>query len=110
MTLTAEVQSEELIARHQALVRCQSVLVLGANTGLCLVVVRRVDDWATFGRGVPQLTGGGFLLEFAELTGNRKTTAEIARVRKEVKKRHLCQFGSNGIAYKNGTAAFTFIS
>ncbi len=109
VSLTAEVQSEDLIARHQALNACKSVLQLGTNTGVCLVVVRKITDWATFGRGRPELIGGGFLLEFAELTGNRKSTTEINRVRKDVRKRHICQFGSNGIAYKNGGAAFTFI-
>jgi hypothetical protein len=108
VNLTSEVQSEDLIARNQAFEKCQPVLVLGANARVCLVVVRKVDDWATFGRGVPQLSGGGFLMEFAELTGTRKTTGELERVRLQVKKRHVCQFGTNGVAYKNGTAAFVF--
>ena len=108
VSLTAEVQSEDLIARNQALEACQRVLNVTSPV-VCLVVFRKVDDWASFGAGDPQLTGGGFLLEFAELKGNRKTTSEIQRVRKEVKKRHICQFGSNGIAYKNGSAPFTFI-
>ena len=107
VSLTAEVQSEDLIARHQALNACLNILAAATRT--CLVVVRRVNDWAAFGRGVPQLNEGGFLLEFAELRGRRKPTSEIARIRKEVRKRHICQVGSNGIAYKNGRAAFTFI-
>lgn len=110
VSLTAEVQSEDLIARHQALNACTSVLKLGANTGVCLVVVRKINDWETLNPGHAKLTGGGFLLEFAELTGNRKSTAEINRVRKLVKKRHICQLGSNGVAYKNGTAAFEFFA
>ena len=35
VSLTAEVQSEDLIARHQALNACESVLQLGTNTGVC---------------------------------------------------------------------------
>jgi len=108
VALTAEVQSEDLIARHQALNVCQSTLDLTSDENVCLVVVRKVDDWATFGRGVAQLSGSGFLFEFAELKADRKPTPDILRTRKEVKKRHICQLGSNGIAYKNGKAAFTF--
>lgn len=106
--LTAEVQSADLIARNQALEKCEPFLVRGTNTGVCLVVVQKVEDWATYGRGVPQLSGTGFLMEFAELTGSRKATSELERVRIEVKKRHVCQFGMNGVAYKNGNAAFVF--
>jgi hypothetical protein len=110
VSLTAEVQSEELIARNQALEACQRILnVSSSATVVCLVVFRKVDDWPSLGSGVSQLAGGGFLLDFAELKGTRKTTAEIERVRKEVQKRHICQFGSNGIAYKNGATAFDFI-
>lgn len=109
VSLTAEVQSEDLIARHQALLKCQAAMTVSTSTAMCLVVVRKVDDWATFGAGVPQLTGAGFLMEFAELTGARKTTTELDRVRREIRKRHICQIGSNGLAYKNGTAAFVFI-
>ena len=109
VSLTAEVQSEDLIARHQALLKCQAALAVQSLTNVCLVVVRKIDDWATFGAGVPQLTGAGFLMEFAELTGARKTTTELDRVRREIRKRHVCQVGSNGLAYKNGTAAFVFI-
>ena len=106
VSLTAEVQSEELIARNQALEACQNINV--GRSGECLVAFRKVDDWASFGRGVPELNGAGYLLEFAELAGDRKSTSEIARVRKEVRKQHICQVGANGIAYKNGNANFTF--
>ena len=107
VSLTAEVQSEDLIAREQALNNCLKILAATAPR-YCLVVVRRVDDWATFGPGIPQLSGEGFLFEFAELRGNRKQTSELSRVRRAVRKRHIFQIGSNGIAYKNGGAAFTF--
>jgi hypothetical protein len=109
VSLTAEVQSEDLIARHQAYNACESVLSIGQDPHVCLVVVRRIEDWSTFGGGVPELNGNGFLLEFAELKGDVKPTSELHRVRKEVKKRHICQFGTNGITYKNGGAAFIFI-
>lgn len=110
VSLTAEVQSEDLIARNEALEACQRIPAVGSLSEDCLVVFRKVDDWAAFGRGRPELNGGGFLLEFAELRGSRKPTSEVARVRKEVRKRHTCQVGSNGIAYKNGGAPFTFHS
>ena len=109
VSLTCEVQSEDLIARHQSLNACIRLLRPGPNPNLCLVVVRKVDDWSTFGRGIPQLTGAGFLFEFAELTGSKKSTEELSRVRHEVRRRHICQLGANGIAYKNGGAAFKLI-
>jgi hypothetical protein len=109
VSLTAEVQSEDLIARHQALNACERILVLGSNTGVCLVVVRKVTNWATSNPGTPQLAGGGFLFEFAELSGSPASTPELSRVRQKVKKKHICQVGSNGVAYKNGSAAFKFV-
>lgn len=108
VSLTAEVQSDELIARNQAFEKCEDVLDVPEDRAFCLVVVRKIDDWATFGAGSPELTGGGFLMEFAEMKATRKPTNERHRVRREVKKRHVCQVGQNGIAYKNGNAAFAF--
>ncbi len=108
VSLTAEIQSEELIARHQALTSCLQIPTVSSVANLCLVVVRKVNDWATAGRGVPQLNGKGFLMEFAEFVGSQQPTSELSRVRLEVAKRHICQVGANGIAYKNGGAAFVF--
>jgi hypothetical protein len=109
VSLTAEVQSDDLIARHQALDACMGIRAIKSSSDLCLVVVRRVDNWATFGKGHGDLQGGGFLLAFAEMKGDPKPTSEIPRVRREVRKHHLCQVGSNGMAYKNGNAKFIFI-
>jgi hypothetical protein len=108
VNLTADVQSEDLIARNQAIETCRSILEVEPDAAVCLVVVRKVEDWATSGRGVPELEGEGFLMEFAEVTGSRQATDEIERVRLKVQKRHLCQFGANGVAYKNGSAQFEF--
>ena len=107
VSLTAEVQSEELIARSQALRGCERILSNPTGSDVCLVVFRRVEDWTTVGPGAAQ-PGGGYLLEFAELVGNRKTTQTPERVRRRVRKRHVCQFGEKGIAYKSGSAAFQF--
>jgi hypothetical protein len=109
VSLTSEVQSEDLIARHQTLNACTNVLKLSPKPNLCLVIVRKIDNWITFGSIVPALSGGGFLFEFAELTGKPKLTKENSRVRHEVKKKHICQIGMNGIAYKNGSATPEFI-
>ena len=49
-------------------------------------------------------------MEFAELTGALATTTELSRVRRKVSKKHICQVGANGLAYKNGSAAFVFIT
>lgn len=108
VSLTAEVQSDELIARFQAVRACGGV-VNGQVREMCLVVVQKVDDWPTFGTGRPELLGAGYLMEFAELTGTEKTTTEIERVRQQVRKRHICQYGENGIAYKEGNIAFKFV-
>jgi hypothetical protein len=108
VSLTAAVQSEDLIARHQALNACLAIPTLENASDICLVSLRKINDWAAFGRGRPELAGGGFLLEFAEVTGARKSTTELNRVRKEVEKRHICQVGTNGVAHKNDGAAFVF--
>lgn len=108
VTLTAEVQSKDIIARHQALNACQNILG-PRNQSLCLVVVQRINDWSKAGRGTKELSGEGFLLEFAELTGSRESTDELSRVRREVKHRHVFQTGVNGVAHKmDDEKAFTF--
>ncbi len=81
---------------------------LACQSTLCLVEVRRIADWPAFGPGAAQLRGDGYLMVFAELVGNRQATAEIHRVRRQVRKVHTCQVGSNGVAYQNGSAAFVF--
>ena len=108
LSLTAAVQSEELIARHQALLASERVLQPGRQSVVCLVVFRKVDDWAAFGRGSAELGGGGYLLEFGELKGDRIATDELNRVRKEVRAHHVCQVGQNGVAYRNGDMSFVF--
>ena len=60
VSLTAEVQSEDLIARHQALNSCENILPVPQNSNICLVVVRRVEDWANSGRGSAQLMAMAF--------------------------------------------------
>lgn len=104
--LTARVQSEDLVARHQALAACSGIVP--ADPGeMPLVVFRRVADWAS-GRLLPQLAGGGFWLEFAETTGPRQATGDLLRVRRAVKTRHLCQVGTNGVVYRKGSGAPQF--
>lgn len=105
--LTAQVQSEDLVARHQALASCNGILPIDPS-GAPLVVFRRVGDWATGGRLLPQLTGTGFWLEFAETTGPRLATSELLRARRAVRTRHLCQVGANGVVYRRGNGAPRF--
>ena len=119
VSLTAEVQSEEIIARNNALKISLGLMATRSHPIRCLVVFRKIDDWRSFG-GRPEVEGGGYLLEFAELPQQpfeerrneidkeRIPTDEIERVRRTVKKRHICQVGSNGVAYRNGRSAFVF--
>lgn len=110
VSLTANVQSEDLLARAQALQACQRMFQSFSNVSAdCLVVAVRVADWATAGRGVPQLTGAGFLYEFAKFSGPVKQTNDVNRLRRPVAERYICQIGSNGIAFKNGAQAFQFV-
>lgn len=109
VALTAEVQSEDLLARHRALQACQALLQRSPGaSNACLVVLRKVTDWRESGAGLAALAGGGFLFEFAELQSARVPTAELSRVRRVVRKRHICQVGTNGIAYRNGATPFVF--
>ena len=110
VSLTADLQSEDLIARNRALEACRQVMSAPRSDAvLCLVVFRKVDNWQTIDGRDPRLIGGGFLLEFAELSGSRSATSEIQRVRKAVSKRHICQFGENGVAFKDGSHDFSFV-
>ena len=107
--MTAVVQSRELIARFRSFSRCNRVMRLrDRDAPLCLVSVRKVNDWAAEGPGSAALRGEGYLMDFAELENSQSSTGELKRVRREVNKRHICHVGSNGIAYKEGGRAFTF--
>jgi hypothetical protein len=106
VALTAEIQSAELIRRHQALNCCEQLL--GDASPVHLVVVRRIVDWPLFGPGRRELVGGGFLMIFAEMVDDPDSTSDKTRLRRRVQRRHTCQVGSNGIAYRRGGAAFTF--
>ena len=108
VALTAEVQTDDLIARHQALNECEAIL---SNSGpVHLVFFRTIHDWPAVGAGRPELLGEGFLLTFAELTGTPQASPDRTRLRHRVQRRHICQVGSNGIAYRRGGAPFTFLS
>ena len=108
VSLTANVQSEDLLARSQALKACQRMFQSFSVTADCLVVAVRVNNWAVAGRGLPQLTGAGFLYEFAKFSGPVKPTGDVNRLRRPVAERYTCQIGSNGIAFKKGSLAFQF--
>ncbi len=108
LDLTAYVQSEDLIARNLAFNASEAVLEASDSDNLCLVSFRKIADWGLANPGSNKLTGDGYLLEFAELTGKRKPTSELDRVRRQVKRIHLCQYSTAGVAYKNGNAAFSF--
>jgi hypothetical protein len=73
-----------------------------------LVVVQTIDDWATAGRGTSQLSGRGFLFEFAKLDETVKLSPDLTRKRRLVSERYTCQIGQNGIAFRRGTGAFQF--
>lgn len=109
VSLTANVQSEDLIARNDALEACQRIPAIRDLRRPCLVVFRAVESWRDIGPGRHGLTGGGFLLEFADLDEVRKATSEIDRVRRAAAEHHICQVASNGIAHKNNDAKFVFI-
>jgi hypothetical protein len=116
---TADIQSEDLIARHQALQKCEEILEARKREvfpdffvpDVCLVVFRKVDNWADSVPGTPELAGSGFHLEFAEWSedSTSKPTDDLTRVRREVHKVHVCQFSFHGVAYKNGANPFVFV-
>jgi len=102
--LTAEIQSEDLLARHRALAACER-LIGGRN---CLVSFQAIDDWTVFSGGPSQLANGGFLLDFADLGSARAATDETERLRREVEKRHVFHVAENGLLYNNDGAGFVF--
>ena len=100
VSLTADVQSEDLINRNNALERCEGIPRLELQNA-CLVVFRLVADWSTFSGEHVSLQGSGFLLDFALLpVGIPDPTSDMFRVRKKVHKRVVCQVSGSGIAYK----------
>ena len=109
VSLTANVQSEDLIARRLALNACLRILG-GPNEPSCLVVVRKVDDWSVAGAAMPQVIGSGFLFEFANFDGGpRPVAADLTRKRAKVSERLTFQICDAGVAVKRGSAAFRFI-
>jgi len=105
VSLTAEVQSEDLIARHQALNACK-LKRFRSRSQLCLVVFRKIGDWSTFPGGHSGLRGGGFLLEFAELADTESVAGAPSRVRRAVEHRHTCQVSDSKAAYRRDAHAF----
>ncbi|MGH1347821.1 MAG: hypothetical protein ACRBN8_40075 [Nannocystales bacterium] len=90
--LTAEVQSAELIARNEAINRCAALPEL-PSSATCLVVFRKVKNWPA-----PELTGGGYLAEFAVFSGGVQASAEVGRVRRPLRQRITCAVAPNGIS------------
>ncbi len=109
VSLTAEVQTEELVRRNQALRQCIKVIGSVSSQPFCLVVFRAVDGWSAFGGGSPALTGSGYVLEFAECTPGAIATSELDRVRRAVRLHHICHYADNGVAHKRGRQRFQFI-
>jgi hypothetical protein len=108
-SLTAHVQSGDLIARKQALQQCERLFLHDPSIHAdCLVVVRQIDDWATAGAGSPQLTGQGFLFEFAHLAPSAEMADELSRKRRRALERYTCQIGASGMAFRRNHQAFQF--
>ena len=103
VALTAEIQSQDLIHRHRALRRCESVM---NSNRFSLVSFRVVPNWRVHLQTSTSLEGGGFLFEFAELTGVERPTAELERVQKRVVRKHICRYAENAVHYKKGATAF----
>lgn len=110
VSLTASVQSEDLIARRIALNTCLRILA-GPKEPSCLVTVQQIDQWSLAGAALPQVTGSGFLFEFANFAGDpRPVATDLTRKRAKVAERLTFQICDAGVALKRGAAAFKFFS
>jgi hypothetical protein len=109
VALTAEVQTADLLARARALDRCQALLQCQhpAARADCLVVARRVADWATANPRHPELRGPGFLYVFAK-AGPPQPTEAHARVRRTIHEIYTCQVSDHGIALQRDAQPFRF--
>lgn len=104
VSLTAEIQSEDLLARHRALVACQRLI----GTRMCLVSFRAVEDWTAFRGGPSPLVDGGYRLDFADLGHVRGATDEVERLHREVRERHVFHVAENGLLYDKNETGFVF--
>lgn len=113
-TLLADVDSDELIRRMEALRRCIRILPprgdVVATTRLLLISLTQVRDWATApGVGDPRLTGAGYRFLFAKLEGPEESTQELTRVRRKVVTTYECQTGQGAMSWRRNQEAFTFV-
>ncbi|HLL52663.1 MAG TPA: hypothetical protein VK447_03895 [Myxococcaceae bacterium] len=112
--LLADVDSDELIRRMEALRRCIRTLPplgdLVATTQLLLVSLTQVRDWAAVADvSDPRLTGAGYRFVFAELSGPVVPTNELTRVRRKVETTYECHLGQGPMRWRRNEEAFTFI-
>jgi hypothetical protein len=111
VSLTAEVQTSDLLARARALKLCEQLLgrQRPRTRPDCLVTARRVGEWAATTPAHPELRGPGFLYVFAKL-GPPQPSDELSRVRRPVHETYTCRVADNGIALQRDTAPFTFVA
>ncbi len=118
VSLTADVQSEDLIDRRNALNACLRALKsLNVDDPDCLVVVQAIDDWSTAGAGSTEVDGPGFLLEFVnfervsdQILPAEFVPTELTRKTRKVANegRMTCQACAAGVAIRIGSGVFQF--
>lgn len=110
VSLTAGVQSQDLLARARALRQCEQVLrrLRPAAFPDCLVVARRIADWKA-ASGHPGLRGPGFLYVFASV-GPPEPTTDVRRVRRAVAEAYTCQVAESGTAIARDAQPFEFFA
>ncbi len=104
MAITADVDSEEMIARMEALRDCIRVLPQPSpsadqvsDTALWLVVAERIPNWDSANN---PLSGPGYLYEFVLAGGARPADpGDLARLRRVVLNHLVCQISANQIRW-----------
>jgi hypothetical protein len=108
----AEVDSDEMIARMEALRDCVRLLDPTrrvSTTRLWLVTADRIENWAQHpDRGDACLAGSGYLYEFALASGRSvPVPKEVSRQRVRISARFTCHLTATAIAWRKDDGAFT---
>jgi hypothetical protein len=109
--LTAQVGSNEMIERMEALRHCVKVLPPGndrvSRTNLWLVSAEQILDWTLEPtRAKSKLVGPGFSYLFVTAEGNEKSTNEVTRLRIRVGQKFECQIAGEIVFWRKDQEAW----
>jgi hypothetical protein len=102
----SQIDAAEWINRMMVLRNCIFVLPPGGDhvstTRLSVISVVKIERWdEQHGRSNPLLSGPGYILQFALLTGDEDLTDDPKRRRRKVEEAYFCQLSERFLFWKN---------